>query len=131
MNNKKWLIDTNVLIDYLRNLPAAIKYIDKIITTDICCISVITVAEIFAGVKDEKEHRLIESFLNIFEIIPLDNIIAREGGLYKREYGKSYGVGLADALIAATCEKNNATLVTLNLKHFPMLKKSKNIHQPY
>lgn len=129
--NKKWLIDTNILIDYLRGLPNAIKFVDKIITADSCCISVITVAEIFAGVKEGKERQALESFLSIFEIISLDNVIAREGGLFKREYGKSHGVGLADALIAATCEQNHATLVTLNLKHFPMLKKSKNIHLPY
>jgi predicted nucleic acid-binding protein len=41
--------------------------------------------------------------------------------LYRRDYGKSHGVGLADALIAATAELNQATLVTLNQKHFPMI----------
>jgi predicted nucleic acid-binding protein len=129
--NKRWLLDTNVLVDYLRGLPAAVKFIDRIIVTDTCHISVITVAEIFAGVKDGKERQVLESFLSVFETISLDGTIAREGGLHKREYGKSHGVGLADALIAASCEQSNTTLATLNLKHFPMLKKAKNIHQPY
>ncbi|MHC4458909.1 MAG: PIN domain-containing protein, partial [Planctomycetota bacterium] len=44
------------------------------------------------------------------------------GGLYKRDYGKSHGVGLADAILAATAEAENAELKTLNTEHFPMLK---------
>jgi predicted nucleic acid-binding protein len=48
--------------------------------------------------------------------------IARAGGFFKRDYGKSHGVGLADAIIAATCETENADLKTLNVKHYPMIK---------
>jgi predicted nucleic acid-binding protein len=43
--------------------------------------------------------------------------IAKTAGLYRRDYGKSHGVGLADAIIAATCESENAVLKTLNVKH--------------
>jgi len=35
---------------------------------------------------------------------------------------KSHGVGLADAILAATAEVENAELKTLNTKHYPMLK---------
>ena len=31
-----------------------------------------------------------------------------------------HGVGLADALLAATAESENAELKTLNTKHYPM-----------
>ena len=46
--------------------------------------------------------------------------IARLGGLYKRDYGKSHGVSLADAVVAATTTFENAELKTLNVKHYPM-----------
>ncbi|MBM4294349.1 MAG: type II toxin-antitoxin system VapC family toxin [Deltaproteobacteria bacterium] len=55
------------------------------------------------------------------EIIPVDAEIAQKGGLYRRDYGPSHGVGLADALIAATAELHQARLVTLNPRHFPMV----------
>ncbi len=45
----------------------------------------------------------------------------RKGGLYRRDYGPSHGVGLADALIAATAELHQAKFVTLNARHFPMV----------
>jgi predicted nucleic acid-binding protein len=48
--------------------------------------------------------------------------VARVGGLYRRDYGKSHGVGLADAIIAATARSEGAELSTLNVKLYPMLK---------
>lgn len=125
---KKWLIDTDVLIDFFRGLSTASVFLEKVIKSDICYLSVITVAELYAGVKEGKERALLESFLKSFSIVHIDTTIALKGGLYRRDFGKSHGVGLADALIAATSESQNARLVSLNIKHFPMLK---NIYIPY
>ena len=50
------------------------------------------------------------------------NTLPKTGGLYKRDYGKSHDVGLADAVLAATAEAENAELKTLNTKHYPMFK---------
>ncbi len=55
------------------------------------------------------------------EIISLDAEIARQGGLYRRDYGHGHGVGLADALIAASATAHQAKLVTLNARYFPMV----------
>ena len=41
--------------------------------------------------------------------------------LYKRDFNKSHGVGLADAILAATAENEKAELKTLNVKHYPMI----------
>ena len=38
----------------------------------------------------------------------------------KGDFGKSHGVGLADAIMAATAETENADLKTLNIKNYPM-----------
>ena len=45
--------------------------------------------------------------------------IAKAGGLFKSKFGKSHGVGLADAILAATAEAENAELKTLNTNHYP------------
>jgi hypothetical protein len=39
--------------------------------------------------------------------------IAKAGGLFKSKFGKSHGVGLADAILAATAEAENAELKRL------------------
>jgi predicted nucleic acid-binding protein len=84
-------------------------------------ISVITVAELYAGVRDGAERTQLDVFVSAFGIIPLDRDIAVTGGLYRRDYGRSHGTGLADAPIAATATSRGLTLVTLNKKHFSMV----------
>ena len=83
--------------------------------------SVITVAELYAGVRDGDEQTQLDVFVSAFGIIPLARDIAITGGLYRRDYGRSHGTGLADALIAATATMHGLALVTLNKKHFPMV----------
>lgn len=123
---EKVLIDTDVIIDYLRGSDAAISYLES--ANSRLAVSVITVAELFSGVREGKERETLDVFLSAFELIPLTNDIAVKGGLHRRDYGKSHSVGLADALIAATAESEKATLVTLNKKHFPMLS---DVYVPY
>ena len=113
------LIDTDVLIDYLRDYPDAVSYVEA--QQERLLISVVTVAELYAGVREGEERSRLERFLRAFEIIPLDLRLAAQGGLYRRDYSRSHNVGLADALIAATATQRQIPLVTLNRKHFPML----------
>ena len=68
------------------------------------------------------EQAVLDDFVSLFRIVPVSVNIAKAGGLYKRDYGKSHGVGLADAVLAATAEAENAELKTLNTKHYPMFK---------
>lgn len=113
------LIDTDVLIDYLRDRAEAVSYLESV--TDQMLVSAVTVAELYAGVREGKERAALDSFIKAFEVVPVDWEIAIKGGLYRRDYGKSHGTGLADAIMAATAEVRQAELVTLNKKHFPML----------
>lgn len=126
--NKKWLIDTNILIDYLRGHNGAIEFIQESLNLSICFISPITVAELYAGVREGKERNVMDQFLGVFEVVVIDNELGKKGGLWRRDYGKSHGIGLADAIIAATTEKCEARLATLNKKHYPMLE---DVYVPY
>ena len=91
-------------------------------------VSVINVAELYAGLRDNGELQSLKRFLSAFEILPLDLEVARMAGWFRRDYGPSHGTGLADALIAATAQVTNATLVTFNARHYPMLP---NVQEPY
>ena len=114
------LVDTDVLIEFLRGRPRALAFMEEFFPRII--LSPIVIAELYAGVKGENESAVLDNFISLFQTAPLDAEIARAGGLYKRDYGKSHGVGLADALLAASPEKANAELKTLNVKHYPMIK---------
>src|SRR4051812_6071709 len=96
------LIDTDVLIDYLRGQTLAVAYIDAL--RNPLFISAITVAELYVGVRDGTERTQLDTFLLAFAPVVIDHQIAVIGGLLRRQYGKSHGTGLADALIAATAQ---------------------------
>jgi predicted nucleic acid-binding protein len=113
------LIDTDVLIDFLRGLEQAKNFVASL--PEQVFISVISIAELHVGVRNGKERAALTEFLDTIDAIALDAELAAEGGLLRRDYGKSHGVGLNDALIAATVLKNRLQLVTLNAKHYPMV----------
>jgi len=114
------LVDTDVLIDFLRGNDKAVAFIDECSAQII--LSSIVVAELYAGVKGADELSVLDNFVSLFRVVPIDCEVARAGGLYKRDFGQSHGVGLADAILAATADKENAELKTLNVKHYPMMK---------
>jgi hypothetical protein len=115
------LPDTDVLVDFLRGHSKAVAFINAHSARII--LSSIVVAELYAGVKGDAEQAALENFVSLFRVVPVSAEIAKAGGLYKRDYGKSHGIGLADAILAATAEAENAELKTLNTKHYPTLKR--------
>lgn len=117
--SSKFLIDTDVLIDYLKGRDEAVHFLESQQVSML--ISAITVGKLYAGVRDGKERLLLDNFIEYFQVVPLNRALAVKGGLFRRDFKKSHSVGLADAMIAATAESENATLVTLNQKHFPMI----------
>lgn len=113
------LVDTDVLVDFLRGHEKAVAFVSEFSSRII--LSAIVVAELYAGVKGNAELTVLENFISLFRVVPLTAEICKIGGLYKRDFGKSHGVGLADAVLAATADAEKAELKTLNVKHYPML----------
>ncbi|MFZ5770004.1 MAG: type II toxin-antitoxin system VapC family toxin [Thermodesulfobacteriota bacterium] len=120
---KPILLDTDVLVDFFRGYGKAVDFVNA--HNDRIILSAIVVAELFAGVKGEAEQAALQNFISLFRVVSANADIGKVGGLYKRDYGKSHGVGLADAILAATADAENAELKTLNTKHYPMLKNLK------
>jgi predicted nucleic acid-binding protein len=114
------LLDTDVLVDFFRGSRKAVDLVN--LHSERIILSSIVVAELFAGVKGDTEQTVLENFVSLFRVVPVSAEIATAGGLYRRDYGKSHGVGLADAILAATAEAEEAELKTLNIRHYPMLK---------
>jgi predicted nucleic acid-binding protein len=117
------LVDTDVLVDFLRGHEQAVAFVNEFSSQII--LSPIVVAELYAGVKGDAELTILDNFISLFRVVSLTAEIAKIGGLYKRDFGKSHGVGLADAILAATADAERADLRTLNVKHYPMLSRLK------
>jgi predicted nucleic acid-binding protein len=119
LSRAPFLIDTDVLVDFLRGRDEAVAFLES--ADAHLLVSVITVAELFAGCRNDVEGERLETFLGAFEIVPVDADIAAAGGRHRATYGPAHGTGLADALIAATSRAAAAKLVTRNRRHFPMV----------
>ena len=113
------VVDTDVLIDYLRDQAEAVAFLEGCVQP--LALSVVSVAELYVGVREGEERRRLDVFAAAFEVLPLEREAAVQAGLWRRQYGPSHGTGLADALIAASVAAAGATLATLNRRHFPML----------
>lgn len=114
------LADTDVFVDFLRGYDKAVEYV-KAHSGEIM-LSAIVVCELYAGVRGDRERAELDALVAVFPVVPVTAELARAGGLYKRDCHRSHGVGLADAILAATAEAQRADLKTLNTKHYPMLK---------
>lgn len=113
------LIDTDVLIDHLRGKQEARDFLNNSLAEEVNICSVITQAELLAGMRPGEEEAL-RALLSLFRIQPVSEAVAEQAGRYRRTFGKSHGVELPDALIAGTALLQKATLYTTNVKHYPM-----------
>ena len=118
---RPFLIDTDILIDYLRGHPTAIRFLtDK---ADSVIVSTMSVLELYAGARGQardSEQPALFNFLELLPIVPISAGIAKAGGLYCRGYGQSHGGGLAHAVITAMAVSSNAALKTPSFKNGPM-----------
>jgi len=112
------LIDTSVLVDFLRGREGAVAFLDSQRASAGLATHVIVAAELLAGARDAREQSAIDSFLAAFSLaIPDAADALRALDLY-RQFHLSHGVDWPDCQIAATALRIGATVATLNTKHF-------------
>ena len=117
----KALLDTNILVDYLNGIDAAREEIGRYETL---LISAITWMEIMVGVNDD-ERQAIRSFLSRFTQVSIDSEIAEIAVTIRRRFK----IRLPDAIIWASAKRENALLVSRNIKDFPA--DSPGVRAPY
>ena len=117
----KYLFDTTVPISYTRRRPEVIELVEQLLSEDhqvgICAIGI---AEFYSNVRPhetEQAERLIAR-LKYFETTAEMAVTA---GVFRYEYARR-GTTLTatDTITAAVAIANDATLVTANVRHFPM-----------
>ncbi len=115
------LLDTSVIIDALRFQRGRREFLKQRNDADdkLTC-SVMTVAEIYAGMMPS-EAKATEEFFQGLECIEVTQEIACKAGSLKYEWArKGRTIGITDAIIAAVALSFDLTLATDNSKDFPM-----------
>jgi predicted nucleic acid-binding protein len=114
------LVDTSVLIDYLRGRPLAAELLERERAAAPLHASEITRLEILAGMRPIEEDET-RSLLSTLLWHPLDAEVAEEAGALGRRWLPSHHtIDGADLAVAATAIHTGTRLLTLNVRHFPM-----------
>ena len=114
------LLDSDVIIEVLRGNEGVLEEIISLGKSGRAILyTPISKAEIYHGIrKGETGHA--EVLFSGCMSVPITDEIGEKAGRYLRQFHKSHGTDIADALIAAAAFINNAGLFTFNHKHFPM-----------
>ncbi len=119
--SKGYLLDTDVLIAYLRGHTETVSLLKELTEKGAdFSVSAVTVVEIEAGIRDKEKEKTYE-LLDLFEICPLDISTAQLAGSFLRKYrGKGISLSLADVIIGATAVIQDLILVPCDTRHYPM-----------
>lgn len=115
------LVDTPVIVDHLRNDPRAVALMDDLFAhEDRVWAATPTRTEILAGIRPHELQPMGRLFA-VISWVDIDRDIADAAGELARRYHWSHrGIDTVDYLIAAAAQSIGASLVTLNVRHFPM-----------
>jgi len=115
------VIDTDVLIWYLRGNDKARKLIENL---DDFSISVITYMELVQGMRNKKELNMLRQALHAWHtrILYISEDISAKAMFAVEQHFLSHSMQLADALIGATAISYGLPLLTGNEKHYKIMK---------
>ena len=123
MENNKVLIDTSIVIQYLRTKKKAESQFIKLFQKNDLYISVIAIFELYNGATDASKKNDIMAVCNVVEILDFDLSSAKLASeIFRNLRAKNKLIEFRDILIAATALSNNLPIATLNKKHFDRIK---------
>jgi tRNA(fMet)-specific endonuclease VapC len=117
------VLDTDILIDFLRNKEEAVDLIETLKNENLAT-TAINAFELFWGAyKVKSQLKAVERLLNSVVLLNTTRKSMREAGRMAADLGsKGIQINVGDLLIAAICKVNNYFLATNNKKHFSRIK---------
>lgn len=117
-----YLLDSAPVIDHQHGDEATILFVSSgLEVRDQFAISVVTLSEFYSGIR-RGERPDMDQFIDQLRQVPTSRRIALKAAEYRYEFARrGRQLNIADTIIAATAYVINATLVTSNLRDFPMI----------
>lgn len=123
------LVDTSILVDFLRGDPDAKNWLTGFPVGELA-VSIVTGAELVAGCRNLREQGDVEKELALYPMLWISGAVSASAWNWYRQFHLSHGVGFLDCLIGASAYHYGVMVSTLNEKHFrpfPGLK----VERPY
>ncbi len=117
----RYLLDSSVVINWLNGLPHAESLLAELVETgETLALNAACVAEIFSGLAAD-ERAAADELVGSAEYWDLTVEDAVLAGTYRYAYARQgTALSVPDMLIAAQAVHRDATLITGNVKDFPM-----------
>ena len=115
------IVDTDVLIWYMKGNEKAYKTIENLNGFFISCV---TYMELVQGIRNKKELRELRKALLMWntKILYINEEISTKAMFYIERHYLSHTLQIADALIGATAIVNAMPLLTANDKQYKIIK---------
>jgi predicted nucleic acid-binding protein len=115
-----YLLDTCILIDYLRGEPSVYDFFVNDEKTKLS-MSTVAMMELMIGALNKREVHYIQKAFKKIDIIYIDEGISKMAENLIIQFSKSHNLQIDDALIAATSIKMNIELITYNMSDFKFI----------
>lgn len=123
------LLDSDVMIDLLRQFPPAVAWLDTLADEEIFLPGLV-VMELLQGCQSKTELRRVQKELETYAVIwPSPEICDAALSVFARFY-LSHNLGIMDALIGQLAVALDMPLHTFNQKHYAVIPNLKTL-QPY
>jgi predicted nucleic acid-binding protein len=116
-----FLLDTDAIIDYLKGFPGSVAFIQGLHRRgETLAVCDIVIAEAYAGLHPQDRPKAAV-LLDALTFLPTTPTIAQQAGERRYTFARQ-GTQLAtsDTLVAAAAYIHQATIVTANVKDYPM-----------
>lgn len=117
MDAAQLVVDTDIVIDYLRQYASTLE---KVITLYNCGITAVTLYELRVSLaKSERQQKRFAQVFPYLKVIPFDQVAAESASdIWRTLQANGSLIGLPDTLIAGTCLAHNLPFLTRNQRHY-------------
>ena len=113
----KIVVDTCVFISIFRGDQVLFDAVNKYRIY----VPSLVVMELLQGARDKAELRKIEKFLGNYETVQITEYSSLQAIELIKNYSKSHGLAIPDAIIASVAMERKLPLYTLNIKDFTFI----------
>ena len=123
---EKYVLDTDILIDFLRGKDKAVSIVKKLKEKGFLATTIINVFELFWGayrLRKKEKINIVRRLIERLEILPLNEKVAESAGK-EIAYLESIGlpIDIRDLLIGIIAKEHNYIIVTGDEEHFQRIR---------